>query len=85
VLVRMSPRRAWQVRLESGLTLELGREHIESRFDRFIAAYDRTVSRLQRRLDYVDLRYPNGFALRIPELRDEPQEQRRGGKGRSPG
>jgi cell division protein FtsQ len=84
VQVQMSPRRAWQVRLESGLTLELGREHIESRFDRFIAVYDRTVNRLQRKLDYVDLRYPNGFAVRIPELRDEPQEQRRGGKAARP-
>ena len=84
VQVRVSPRRAWQVRLESGLTLELGREDIESRFNRFIAVYDRTVNRLQRKLDYVDLRYPNGFAVRIPELRDEPQEQRRGGKAMRP-
>ncbi len=80
VQVQVSPRRAWQVRLESGLTLELGRERIESRFDRFIAVYDRTVNRLQRNLDYVDLRYPNGFAVRIPGLRDEPQEQPRGGR-----
>lgn len=84
VQVRVSPRRAWQVRLDSGLTLELGREHIESRFNRFIAVYDRTVNRLQRKLDYVDLRYPNGFAVRIPELKDEPQEQRRGGKTARP-
>lgn len=80
VQVRVSPRRAWQVRLASGLTLEIGRERIESRFDRFIAVYDRTINQLQRNLDYVDLRYPNGFAVRIPGLRDEPQEQPRGGR-----
>ena len=80
VRVQVSPRRAWQIRLEGGLTLELGRNSIESRLDRFIAVYDRTINRLQRKLDYVDLRYPNGFAVRIPELRHEPQEKRGRGK-----
>ena len=77
--VQVSARRAWQIRLESGLTLELGRERIEQRLDRFIAVYDRTINRLQRKLDYVDLRYPNGFAVRIHGLKDEPQQKRRSG------
>ena len=80
VEVRVSPRRAWQIRLASGLTLKLGRERIEARLDRYIAVHGRTLSRLQRKLDYVDLRYPNGFAVRIPELRPELQHQRGGGK-----
>lgn len=80
VQVLLSPRRAWQIRLESGLVVELGRERIESRLDRFIANYDRSIGRLQRKLDHVDLRYPNGFAVRIPELRFAPHEQRRDGK-----
>ena len=78
--VHVSARRAWQVRLESGLTLELGRERIESRIDRFVAVYDRTIGRLQRKLDYVDLRYPNGFAVRIPELDSAPRDKHRGGE-----
>ncbi len=76
--VQVSPRHAWQVRLASGITLKLGRERIEARLDRYIAVY-RILSRLQRKLDYVDLRYPNGFAVRIPELRPEPQHRRGGG------
>ena len=79
--VRISPRRAWQVKLASGITLELGREHVEARLARFIAAYERTVGQLDRRLDYVDLRYPNGFAVRIPELRFEQAPRRRIGRG----
>lgn len=71
--VQLSPRRAWQIRLGNGTVLELGRERTEARLDRFVAVYARTVGRLQRRLDYIDLRYPNGFAVRIPELRSEPQ------------
>lgn len=76
--VRISPRRAWQLKLESGLTLELGREQIEARLARFVAVYERTLARLGRRPDYVDLRYANGFAVSIPELRYEKAEPKRG-------
>lgn len=69
--VQVSPRRAWQIQLEDGLTLELGREQVEARLARFVAAYERTLGQLGRRIDYVDLRYANGFAVRIPELKSE--------------
>ncbi len=80
VQVQLSPRRAWRVRLKSGLVIELGRENIESRLERFIAVYDRTLGTLQRRLDYVDLRYRDGFAVRIPELSPAPQDKPRGAR-----
>ncbi|MNC85845.1 Cell division protein FtsQ [compost metagenome] len=83
--VQVTPRRAWQLKLASGTTLELGREHIEARLARFVALHPRTVGTLGRRVDYVDLRYANGFAVRIPELRHEKQPAPRGrasaGKG----
>ena len=66
--LRVSPRRAWQVKVENGPTLELGREQIEARLARFVNAYGRTVARLERRVEHVDLRYSNGFAVRVPEL-----------------
>ena len=80
VEVQVSARRAWQLRLASGLTLKLGRERIEARLDRYIALYHRTIRPLQRRLDYVDLRYPNGFAVRVPELKTDPQPPRGSGR-----
>ncbi len=64
----MSQRRAWRVHLDDGMVLELGREQVASRLARFLAAYPRTLAPLNRRIDYVDLRYANGFAARIPEL-----------------
>ena len=72
VLVQVTPRRAWRVKLEAGPTLELGREDIESRLARYLDVHERTVGALKRRVDYVDLRYTNGFAVRIPELKGEP-------------
>jgi|ERR1043166_5212780 cell division protein FtsQ len=75
--VQVSLRRAWQLRLDSGLTLELGREHVENRLSKFVTVYDRTIGQLNRRLDYVDLRYANGFAVRVPEL-SKPETKVRG-------
>ena len=69
--VSVSRRRAWQVKLANGLTLELGREQVEARLARFASAYGRTVAKLGRRVDYVDLRYSNGFAVLLPEAAHE--------------
>lgn len=78
VQVQVSARRAWQLKLRGGATLELGREHTEARLARFVQLHERTVGALSRRVDYVDLRYANGFAVRIPELRHEKTEPKRG-------
>ena len=69
MLVQLTPRKAWQVRVEGGPTIELGREEIEARLARYVEVYERTLGTLNRRVDYVDLRYANGFAVRIPELK----------------
>ena len=68
--VVLSQRLAWQVRLSNGLHVMLGRdgEQAEARLRRFVGVYDSTLKTLQRKHEYVDLRYPNGFALRVPEL-----------------
>ena len=69
--VVLSPRYAWQLRLANGLHLMLGRdaELAETRLRRFVEAYPATVTRVGQKHEYVDLRYPNGFALRLPELK----------------
>ena len=73
----VSPRRAWRLRLESGITLELGREHIEARFGRFVANYERALETLDQDIQYVDLRYANGFAVRVPPARTRGPERGR--------
>src|SRR5262245_2958927 len=63
----LSPRHAWQLHLGNGLQLMLGRDAdlAEQRLQRFVEAYP-TVQK-PRPHEYVDLRYPNGFALRVPD------------------
>ena len=61
----LSARHAWQLRLANGLHLVLGRDAdlAEARLRRFVEVYPGAKSKNE----YVDLRYPNGFALRVPD------------------
>jgi cell division protein FtsQ len=74
----VSARGAWRLRAvgaQGALLLELGRDDPTARLARFVAAYGRTIGALARqgtRVDYVDLRYRNGFAARVPGLREAP-------------
>ena len=65
--VALSARHAWQLRLANGLHLALGRDadQAENRLRRFVEVYP-TV---KNKNEYVDLRYPNGFAVRVPDLK----------------
>ena len=69
--VVLTRRLAWQLRLAGGLDIMLGREGdmAEERLRRFVSVYDATLGKMPGKHDYVDLRYPNGFALRIPDSR----------------
>ena len=69
--VVLTQRFAWRLRLASGLNLMLGRDAdaAEERLRRFVSVYELTLGRIARSHEYVDLRYPNGFALRVPELK----------------
>ena len=68
-LITLSARRAWQLRLDDGMVMQLGRENLETRLAGFVSAYQRTVARLPQPPAHVDLRYSNGFAVRTPGLK----------------
>jgi cell division protein FtsQ len=61
--LHLSARGAWQLFLDSGLSLELGRGDIRARLERFVAAWPGLAARGVRTV-HADLRYANGFALR---------------------
>ena len=65
----LTPRHAWQLRLGNGLHLMLGRDAdlAEQRLQKFVEAHPATLARTGKKHEYVDLRYPNGFALRVPD------------------
>jgi cell division protein FtsQ len=69
VQVTLSPRLAWQLKLDNGMLVEMGREQPKSpvgvRLQRFIEVYPELVAKRAARTSVVDLRYPNGFAMRV--------------------
>jgi cell division protein FtsQ len=68
----LSPRRAWQIEVDGGLLIELGRESTDARLARFVKAYPEASARLHSsQVKYIDLRYSNGFAVRLPGYRPE--------------
>jgi cell division protein FtsQ len=76
--LRLSARGAWQVALQSGLVLDLGRGEVTARAERLAAAWPQLVGQGME-VKQVDLRYPNGFALRTKLTLAPPQ-----GRGRAP-
>jgi cell division protein FtsQ len=60
--INLSPRYAWQLRLDNGMLLELGREQMQQRLARFVAVYPYSLAPMAGKLNYVDLRYRNGFS-----------------------
>lgn len=75
--VRLTPRRAWRLKLDNGMQLALGREHAQTRLARFVAVYPALfaprlpVDEAETATETVqpvavDLRYPDGFSIRMP-------------------
>ncbi len=81
--VTLSPRYAWSVHFDNGtddgLTVDLGRERdgstVPERVLRMINAWPALVTRWARPT-LIDLRYPNGFALRAEGLRIADENQK---------
>jgi cell division protein FtsQ len=61
----LSPRHAWQLRLNNDIVLELGRENMKPRLARFITVYPSSLATLRNTVKQVDLRYRNGFAVQL--------------------
>jgi cell division protein FtsQ len=59
----LDERGAWQMELDNGVALRLGRQAVDERFERFLAAAARIVAARATEIAYVDMRYANGFAV----------------------
>ncbi|MCW5653018.1 cell division protein FtsQ/DivIB [Hydrogenophaga sp.] len=66
--LELSERGSWRARLDNGALIELGRgtpEDLLARTQRFTATLGQLTERYPTALQSVDLRYPNGYALRM--------------------
>lgn len=63
----LSERFAWQIQLQNGIEINLGRQEFIDRLQRFIDVYPLLVKQ-PKAVDYVDLRYDTGLAVGWKEL-----------------
>jgi cell division protein FtsQ len=60
----VNARRSWELELDNGVELRLGREQTMARLQRFVRTYPAVLAAKLDQLQYVDLRYSNGFSVR---------------------
>lgn len=63
VAMALDDRGAWSFTLANGMQVRLGANSVDQRVTRFLAVLDGTLAHLAGEVDYVDMRYPNGFAI----------------------
>jgi cell division protein FtsQ len=61
--LRLDERGAWEMDLDSGVTVRLGRRDVDERVDRFIHTASQVIAHRLNDITYVDMRYSNGFAI----------------------
>jgi len=61
--LRLDARGAWEMDLDSGVTVRLGRREVDERIDRFIHTASQVIAHRLNEITYVDMRYSNGFAI----------------------
>ena len=80
--LNVSARQALQLRLDDGMIVELGRQQakapIRQRLERFVAYYPSVLTAARQRPSVVDMRYPNGFALRVNAPAAQPTTESKG-------
>ncbi|MFZ6756791.1 cell division protein FtsQ/DivIB [Undibacterium sp. Ji50W] len=66
--VNYSSRYAWSLKLSNGMQVQLGRVQdgttLKSRVDKLMTIYPQLIASLQDSIESVDMRYPNGLALK---------------------
>ncbi len=71
--ISMTARNAWQLTLDNDVRVELGKQDILARLNRFLELYPILQQTTDKRVDYVDLRYASGAAVGwAPLLVDAP-------------
>ena len=61
--LRLDERGAWEMDLDNGVTVRLGRRDVDDRIERFIRTASQVISHRWMEINYVDMRYSNGFAI----------------------
>jgi cell division protein FtsQ len=61
--IHLDARGAWDMTLSNGIDVRLGRREVTERTDLFLAVVANIVSSREADIDFVDMRYSNGFTI----------------------
>ncbi len=61
--VHLDPRGAWEMTLQNGVQVRLGRRDVDARTELFLDVVADIISGRAAEIDYVDMRYSNGFTI----------------------
>lgn len=62
--LELTPYLTWKLTLDNGIALRMGHKDILTRLNHFVKVYAKIVGERTADVDYVDLRYSNGLAVR---------------------
>ena len=66
--LELTPFLTWKLTLDNGITMQVGHEDILTRLNQFVKVYPKIVGTRANDVDYIDLRYPNGVAVRWKQM-----------------
>jgi len=61
--MHMDARGAWEMTLQNGVVIRLGRREVEQRTNLFFEVVAKIITNRASDVDYVDMRYSNGFTI----------------------
>lgn len=82
VSLRLDKRGAWELQLNNGIRVRLGARFVDDRIDRFFTALDKVIASRSEQVDYVDMRYTNGFAIGWKDRNPRPVKLTEGSEPR---
>ncbi len=62
--LELTPYLTWKLKLDNGMTLKIGHNDILTRLTHFVKVYSKIIGDRAADVEYIDLRYPNGMAVR---------------------
>jgi cell division protein FtsQ len=62
--LELTPSLSWKLMLDNGIILQMGYDNILTRLQHFVKVYPKIVGSRANAVDYIDLRYSNGLAVR---------------------
>jgi cell division protein FtsQ len=68
--LELTPYQMWRLKLDNGIGLRLGHKNILTRISQFVKVYPKIIGDKAKDVEYIDLRYPNGMAVRWKDAKE---------------